>query len=564
VQLDPPPHFVKFKTPKSYRKFVKKISASDYDEQTRIAFWKHLLKNDLFFLLRYGLRRKDTDNDWYLARCREVQLEPNGCIDLWGREHGKSSVLTFALTIQDILNDAEITVGIFSHTRPIAKSFLRQIKRELESNELLKKLFPEVLYAKPESESPQWSEDGGITVRRKGNTKEATVEAWGLVDGMPTGRHFKLRVYDDVVTRENVTTAEQIEKTTEAFELSDNLGSIGGTFRIIGTRYHLNDTYASILKKGVAKPRIYPATINGRMDGKPVYFSQELWDYKKKVQSRKIVAAQLLQNPLADEDARFQPLWLTSYEIRPLILNVYIMGDPSLGRHKESDNTAIVVVGYSAGGTKYLLDGYCHRMALSERWKRLKELYQKWSSEIGVQSIDVGWERYGLQSDQEYFEERQRIEEVYFAIKELNWSQNSAQSKPQRIDRLEPDFRNRRLLLPAPVWHDGQAKTWSVDSDPESKLYQSINYKEFIGLSKKQQEMLEGGQSDLLAKAIKRVDNEREVYDLTVKLIDEYTQFPFASHDDILDALSRFYDMEAIEPVSYTRVSTDPPIFVDS
>jgi hypothetical protein len=92
------------------------------------------------------------------------------------------------------LNDPEITVGIFSHTRPIAKAFLRQIKREFETNEQLKALFPEILYANPAAESPKWSEDEGITVKRSSNPKEATVEAWGLVDGQPTSKHYRLLI----------------------------------------------------------------------------------------------------------------------------------------------------------------------------------------------------------------------------------------------------------------------------------------------------------------------------------------------------------------------------------
>lgn len=518
---------------------------------------------DLFFLLVYVLHRKDADNDWYLERCREVQLEPDGHIDLWAREHGKSTTITFAKTIQDILRDPELTIGIFSHTRPIAKSFMKQIKRELEENELLKSLFYDVLYKEPGKDSPQWNEEG-IVVRRRGNPKEATVEAWGLIDGQPTGRHFQLRVYDDVVTRENVTTADQIQKTTEAFELSDNLGVMGGKARIIGTRYHLNDTYASILQKQAAVPRIYPATSNGRMDGVPVLFTQQEWERRKRTQSRKIIAAQLLQNPLADEDARFQPLWLTSYEVRPAILNVAIMGDPSLGRHATSDNTAIAVVGYSTGGSKYLLDGCCHRMSLSQRWAMLRDLYAKWSEEPGVRSISVGWERYGLQADLEYFEERMKIENTPFAIEELNWVQNSAQSKEARVDRLEPDFRNHRLLLPLAVHRDGRPCTWHVEDDPESKLYQSVIYEDFRGLTRKQQEFLESGQGDLLARAIKRVDSERQVYDLTVRLIEEYLQFPVGAHDDLLDALSRFYDMEMATPMTNSAKEYDPDVFADS
>ena len=73
-----------------------------------------------------------------------VQESPDGHLDLWAREHYKSTIITFGQTIQDILRDPEVTVGIFSHTRPIAKGFLRQIKRELESNQTLKDLFPDI------------------------------------------------------------------------------------------------------------------------------------------------------------------------------------------------------------------------------------------------------------------------------------------------------------------------------------------------------------------------------------------------------------------------------------
>lgn len=94
------------------------------------------------------------ERPWLLDRCKEVQAAPNDRLDLWSREHYKSTIITFGLTIQDILNDPETTIGIFSHTRPIAKGFLRQIKREFEANELLKSLFPDVLWTSPSKEAP--------------------------------------------------------------------------------------------------------------------------------------------------------------------------------------------------------------------------------------------------------------------------------------------------------------------------------------------------------------------------------------------------------------------------
>ena len=222
-----------------------------------------LALGDLFFLLRFILARPDADNDWIFDRCREVQASPDGHLDLWAREHYKSTIITFALTIQNILNNPEITVGIFSHNRPIAKAFLNQIKWEFECNPLLLDLFPDVLWEAGAKKAPRWSEDGGIVVRRNTNPKEATVEAWGLVDGQPTGKHFDLMIYDDVVTKESVTTPDMIRKVTDSWALSLNLGSQGGRVRYIGTRYHINDTYAEIMRRQAAKPRLQTPSPGG-------------------------------------------------------------------------------------------------------------------------------------------------------------------------------------------------------------------------------------------------------------------------------------------------------------
>ena len=202
---------------------------------------------DLFYLLTEVLGRKDIKRPWLEERCAEVQASPNGHLDLWAREHYKSTIITFGKTIQDILashgddplpewNGREATIGIFSHTRPIAKGFLRQIKLEFERNQRLHALFPDIFWGDTRK-APKWSEDDGIVVKRKSNPKEATVEAWGLVDGQPTSKHFLVMVYDDIVTRESVTSPEMIAKTTSALELSYNLGTDGGVKRFIGTRF---------------------------------------------------------------------------------------------------------------------------------------------------------------------------------------------------------------------------------------------------------------------------------------------------------------------------------------
>ena len=62
-------------------------------------------REDLFFLLTRLLRRPDADRDWLFARCREVQTDPNDHVDLWSREHYKSTIAAVASEIPAELAD---------------------------------------------------------------------------------------------------------------------------------------------------------------------------------------------------------------------------------------------------------------------------------------------------------------------------------------------------------------------------------------------------------------------------------------------------------------------------
>jgi hypothetical protein len=275
---------------------------------------RELAKKDLFFLLTVVLGRSDVNRDWVFERCREVQAAPNGRLDLWAREHFKSSIITFGLTIQDILNDPEITVGIFSYSRPIAKAFLRQIRTEFETNEILRSLFPDILWTNPHRDAPKWSEDDGIIVRRRGNPKESTVEAWGLVDSAPVSKHFKLMVYDDVVTGESVSTPEMIAKVTTAWERSLALSTEGGAVRYIGTRWHSADTYRTILERKAAIERRHPATVDGAAGGEPVLFSRERLAETRRNMGPYSFASQFLLDPAAERDQAFHDDWLRYFD----------------------------------------------------------------------------------------------------------------------------------------------------------------------------------------------------------------------------------------------------------
>jgi predicted phage terminase large subunit-like protein len=436
----------------------------------------------LWFLLRYGLGRQDAHNQWVFDRCCEVQASPNGHLDLWSRAHYKSSVITFALSIQDILRAPETTIGIFSHTRPIAKAFLRQIKQEFERNERLKRWFPDILWSDPQKESPKWSEDEGITVKRKGNPKEATVEAWGLVDGQPTSKHFGLMVYDDVVTRESVTTPEMMAKTTDALALSFNLGSRGGARRFIGTRYHFNDSYKTVIERKIAVPRIYPATVDGTVDGEPVFLTREELAQKRSDMGPYVFGAQMLLDPTADETQGFKAEWVRYATASPRSQNLVILIDAASSKKKGSDYTAGWVLGLGPDRKVYVHDMVRDRLSLTQRADLVMNWHRKW------QPMAVGYEQYGMMADIEHIRTVQDNENYRFDITPLG----GTMAKNDRIRRLVPWFERGRLYL-----HPKIAKT----------------------------------------------DYEGRTVDLTRAFLnDEYLAFPVSVHDDMLDALSRFLD----------------------
>jgi len=440
----------------------------------------------------------EDERGWYYARCCEVQENPNGFIDLWSREHGKSLIITFGKTIQDILRShgddpmeaIECTVGIFSHTRPIAKAFLGQIAYELETNAVLLENFDDILYRKPEAEAQRWSLDAGIIVKRKSNPKESTVEAWGLVDGQPTSKHFTHLIYDDVVTINSVTTSDMIKKTTEALAISYNLGNQASLVRrFIGTRYHFNDTYKTVLERGTAVPRLHAATIDGKFTGEPVLWDRETLLKKIQDMGPYVAACQLMQNPGADESQGFKREWLNFYSNRSGAgMNVYILVDPAHSKKKDSDYTCMWVWGLGADKNYYCLDIVRDRLGLHERQKMLFYLHRKWQPKA------VGYERYGLQADIEHIQGEMERENYRFAITEVA----GALSKEERIKRLIPVCHSGRVYLP--------------------------NRLDYIANDGKQRELVE------------------------TFINDEYMAFPVSTYKDMLDAASRLFDLDILWP----------------
>lgn len=270
---------------------------------------RHMILNDLFFIVYFVCENPLANHPFVVKMCTMVEEGPqSGTLDVWARGHFKSSIITVAETLQFHLKNPEKCTGILAYARPAAKKFLRAIKTLCEQSAMLKACFPDVVWQNPEQDAPKWSEDDGIVFRRKSAARgESTIEAWGLTEGMPTGRHFERLVFDDIETEDIAGSKKMLADVFSKFDMASNLGTLKDTdiTRAIGTYYN----HAGPVKKigdmkfadgtPVYELRTIPASDDGTASGKPVFEDPGVWEKSK---MSKHFNSQKLCNPTPEGD----------------------------------------------------------------------------------------------------------------------------------------------------------------------------------------------------------------------------------------------------------------------
>ena len=522
-----------------YISSVNKLLQEADETGSRDSVERTLILNDIYylglFILNIDKMYSETVGDtivfhpWIFNRCREVQEDPDFHIDIWAREHFKSTIITLLKTVQDILRDPEIAICIFSYNQKIASKFVSQIKNALE-NKRLRQLFPDIIPEDTGSGKYTYIDDEGsrrsqkfswssvaLTVKRKTGRKEPTVSGYGLVTGQPTGMHFDMLIYDDVVTPDSVRTSEQNRYTTEQFTMSLNTGSGENVrVRIIGTRYSLYDTYFHIMNPKYASEgvmggskyslRCYPCRT---MSGDPVLYTSEYLEMKRSVMVSFVYDSQMMCDPQFSSDIGFNEDWIAErcnadeiYGDRDSY-NFYIIVDPANTKNNKSDFTAMAVVAVNGDGRYYIPDIVRDKMSLSERISSLMSLVNRWTTSHG--RPEVFYEQSGLSSDMEVIRGMMEAKRYWFTIHSMGTKprvtldpragSGAGSLKVNRILALEPLFRGYRIVL--------------ADSCVK------VNWN--------------GREEDMMASFV----------------MDEYMKFPISNdHDDMLDALSRIADAE--------------------
>jgi hypothetical protein len=164
----------------------------------------------------------------------------------------------------------------------------------------------------------------------------------------------------------------------------------------------------------------------------------------------------------------------------------------------------------------------------------------------------------------------------------LNTPRKASTRRRTAFERLEPDF-NRGVLPAGVVYHPefggglGNQALWDVwteenfeaDGGRRCPIRQEPggwHHRLPADAGRDNPATLLRGHPPAyrIVTATRRRNEDGDMYDLTRVFIEEARFHPFAPHDDLIDAVSRVFDMEPTKPVPFEAMRADPTIYKDS
>ena len=273
------------------------------------------------------------------------------------RGHAKSTAITHAYLLSMMLFRVKRFCLLVSDTEGQAVEFLGDIKAELEDNEDLRKMFGvrKLLKATETNVIVIFNDGEKFRIQAKGSEQKVRGLKWN-------GKRPDLIICDDLENDEVVMNPERREKFRRWFmNALIPCGSDTCLIRLVGTVLHLDSMLSRILDDKTWKTLFYEAE-----DGN---FGNILWpDQYSEERLRTIYSAYKAQGdsagyaqeyrnqPVAIEDAFFNPDYFLPMEEERPNLEYFGAADFAISEKEKADNTVLIVGGLSPEGVLHIVD----------------------------------------------------------------------------------------------------------------------------------------------------------------------------------------------------------------
>ena len=384
----------------------------------------------------------------------------------------KSSVITVAYTIQQMIRNPNIRILISSETQNKSIKFVSEIKAHIEGNEKFK-----ALYGNWMNRGNIWKSNEFVIKPRTRPKKEPTIMAGSLERGSLTGLHFDYVVLDDVVSQANTNNEDQIEKTINHYKLLLSVLDPGGFITTIGTVWGAYSLYSFL--NDPEGPEFENTNYFHRAaednEGKllmPDILSREFLEQQKKTQGSYIYSCQYLNKADYSTFAFFKEEDIQIYKDPPDGLIYFMSCDPAISLKATSDFTAIIVVGMDFYGNWYIVECVEDKMEPSDLINKVFELNSKYPVQC------MAMENFALEKILKISLDEEMVRRNSF-IPIRSLKTNTRISKEARIKSLQPVFEQKKVHIKA----DMKSLIRQIVQFPHLKFDDLIDcLKNFVGI----------------------------------------------------------------------------------
>lgn len=366
--------------------------------------------SSLYYFSKVVLGYKELSPSVHLEFCDHIQnsISERKRGYLIPRGHFKSTIVSKSYPLWRLIGGGNTDpnfdprnhrILIVGESDKVAEKNLKDIKFNLEHNQILQWLFPEII--PPDVNHTKWTESEILLPRSK-SFDEVTITAIG-VGGKTTGFHYSIIIYDDMIGEKAAKSEPEMQAAITWYAFAPGLLDDPGTGEelMAGTRWKAGkaDLYGYIMAE---MPNYFKWYIRAAHDSNfenilfPERFSKET--FQEILEREKIYkySCQYLNNPTSPEGADFKEFKYYNIGVGPtglknliipkdgtppvLLSKVLRMSfyDPSSGGKSATAENAIIVGGMDALKRIFVLAAWsknCGFGTAVEKWHQLNDSF---------------------------------------------------------------------------------------------------------------------------------------------------------------------------------------------
>lgn len=372
----------------------------------------------------------------------------------------KSTLASVSYPIWRAIHNPNIRILIVQNTSTNAAKKLAVIRRQWETNNLLRLLYPTLL---PTKEST-WTRDS-VCLTRTAAYAESTFESAGTSTAV-VSRHYDLIIEDDTVAPDldelgNETLAPTHQDVTQAigWHRTNVLPLLNNPTEdesiVVGTRWYDEDLIRWVKdneKQYVVHSRAVREDSEGKPDPKgvvtyPQRFGELVLHELEVALGPYMYSCLYMNTPVRADDMLFKSEWIKYYQTLPSMGNMMVYTtvdpatDPSLSASKDTDYSVVMTCGKDMqSGNIYVIDYFRQRCNPGELAAAVFDHVHRFKP------IVVGYEAIQFQKSLDYWlKEMMRQNNLFFVLEPL--SRHGRDAKKAAITGLQPLFASGTIYL---------------------------------------------------------------------------------------------------------------------